>query len=299
MNPRPFRAPELGVDASTAEPVSSVEIFHPERTRIVPELPMALWSSPRLGTPQPLPLWKRALDVFGCLAALPLLGLCAVFMFLLTKCYSPGPVFFRQERIGYMGRRFKIYKFRTMRPTADCRVHEAYCQNLICANTPMVKLDSRGDARLIPFAWIIRACGLDELPQVINVLRGEMSLVGPRPCIPAEFEQLVSWQRQRCDALPGLTGLWQVSGKNRTTFDQMIRLDLQYARELSWWRDLRIMLTTPAALWTQYRETRLARKSPRRLAHAEPMAPSSTSHKIEREPQTMLAPSTPTATGGI
>jgi lipopolysaccharide/colanic/teichoic acid biosynthesis glycosyltransferase len=183
-------------------------------------------------------------------------------------------VFFRQERVGYMGRRFKIYKFRTMRAGADCRVHQAYCQNLIRANTPMVKLDSRGDARLIPFAWVIRACGLDELPQIINVLRGEMSVVGPRPCIPAEFEQLVSWQRQRCDTLPGLSGLWQVSGKNRTTFEEMLRLDLQYTRELSLWRDLKIMLATPTALWTQYRETRLARKSQRRPnAHSPATSP--------------------------
>jgi lipopolysaccharide/colanic/teichoic acid biosynthesis glycosyltransferase len=269
MNSRPFRAPELGANVPPSERASIADALRPEQVRCAAEPPPALWSSPRLGTEQPLPLWKRAIDVFGCLAVLPLLGICTVFMFLLTRCYSPGPVYFRQERVGYMGRRFKIYKFRTMRFGADCRVHQAYCQDLIRANTPMVKLDSRGDARLIPFAWVIRACGLDELPQIINVLRGEMSIVGPRPCIPAEFEQLVSWQRQRCDTLPGLTGLWQVSGKNRTTFEQMIRFDLQYARELSLWRDLKIMLTTPAALWTQYRETRLARKSQSRVELSE------------------------------
>jgi lipopolysaccharide/colanic/teichoic acid biosynthesis glycosyltransferase len=88
----------------------------------------------------------------------------------------------------------------------------------------MQKLDTRGDSRLIPGGWMLRASGLDELPQIINVLRGEMSIVGPRPCIPYEFEQYSSWQRQRLNSAPGLTGLWQVSGKNRTTFDEMIRL---------------------------------------------------------------------------
>ena len=209
----------------------------------------------------PLPFWKRAIDLTGCVVALPFLGLCTVVMTLLTRRVSPGPVFFRQERIGYMGRRIKIYKFRTMRVAADCSVHDEYYRHLIHTNTPMVKLDSRGDNRLIPFAWLLRASGLDELPQLINVLRGEMSLVGPRPCLPTEFQQYVSWQRQRCDALPGLTGLWQVSGKNQTTFEQMIRLDIQYARKFSFWLDLKIIFLTVPCLLTQIRETRRARKS--------------------------------------
>jgi lipopolysaccharide/colanic/teichoic acid biosynthesis glycosyltransferase len=125
----------------------------------------------------------------------------------------------------------------------------------------MVKMDSRGDSRLIPGGWILRASGLDELPQVINVLRGEMSMVGPRPCLPYEYDRYLPWQRDRFAAVPGLTGLWQVSGKNRTTFEEMIRLDIEYARRQSWWLDLKIMLLTVPALLQQIGDTRRGRKS--------------------------------------
>jgi lipopolysaccharide/colanic/teichoic acid biosynthesis glycosyltransferase len=210
----------------------------------------------------PFPRWKRAIDLVACLLALPVLGLCTLIMALLTARFAPGPVFFRQERIGYLGRRFNIFKFRTMTVGADCAIHQDYCKNLIQTNAPMVKLDSRGDARLIPLAWVLRASGLDELPQIINVLRGEMTLVGPRPCIPAEFEHYAPWQRQRCNARPGLTGLWQVSGKNRTTFEQMICLDIKYARELSLCLDLKIIFSTLPCLLAQVRDSLRARMSP-------------------------------------
>ena len=217
--------------------------------------------SSRLGSSGlPVPVWKRTIDLIGCVLALPVLGVCTVILTLVTKCVSPGPVFFRQERIGYMGRRFNLYKFRTMKMGADCTVHHRHAIELIRANAPMVKLDHKGDARLIPLGWWLRASGLDELPQIINVLRGEMSLVGPRPCLPVEFDQFLSWQRQRCDAVPGLTGLWQVSGKNRTTFEQMIRLDIHYFRKLSPCLDLKIILLTVPALLRQLRDTRRVRK---------------------------------------
>ncbi len=218
----------------------------------------------------PLPSWKRAIDLAACLVGLPLLGLLVLVMFLLTRRVSPGPVFFRQERIGYRGRRFQIYKFRTMKVGADRSIHQEYCKALIQTNAPMVKLDSRGDSRLIPSAWLLRASGLDELPQLINVLRGEMSLVGPRPCLSAEFEQCVLWQRQRCDARPGLTGLWQVSGKNRTTFEQMIGLDIKYAHECSLWLDLKIIILTVPCLVAQVRDSLRARKSPPPSGHRGP-----------------------------
>jgi len=207
----------------------------------------------------PPPWWKRAIDLAACGCGLPLLALCTLVMFLLTRRYSPGPVIFRQERIGHLGRRFRIYKFRTMKLGADSTVHQDYCRSLIHSNAPMVKLDNRGDARLIPGAWVLRALGLDELPQLLNVLRGEMSLVGPRPCLPAEFEQFESWQRRRCDARPGLTGLWQVSGKNRTTFDQMMRLDVRYACQNSPWLDLKIIVLTLPCLLAQIRDGLRAR----------------------------------------
>ena len=209
----------------------------------------------------PLPFWKRIIDLACCAVALPLLALCTFVMVIVTKWVSPGPLFFRQERIGHLGRRFKIYKFRTMRVGADTSVHQSHYKDLISSNAPMAKLDSCGDRRLIPGAWLLRASGLDELPQIINVLRGEMTLVGPRPCIPFEYQQYKPWQRKRCDAMPGLTGLWQVSGKNRTTFEQMIRFDIQYAQDVSLWLDLKIIFLTVPALVVQIYDTRVARRS--------------------------------------
>jgi lipopolysaccharide/colanic/teichoic acid biosynthesis glycosyltransferase len=209
----------------------------------------------------PLPVWKRTIDLVCCALALPFLAFCTLIMTALTKCVSPGPVFFTQERIGQNGRRFKIYKFRTMKLGNNTSVHQTYVKDLIGTNAPMTKLDARGDSRLIPGAWLLRASGLDELPQVINVLRGEMSVVGPRPCIPSEFEQYLPWQIKRCDALPGLTGLWQVSGKNRTTFEQMMQFDLRYTREQSFWLDVKIIFLTVPSLVVQIHDTRRARKS--------------------------------------
>ena len=123
----------------------------------------------------------------------------------------------------------------------------------------MQKLDARGDSRMIPGAWLLRATGLDEIPQIINVLRGEMSIVGPRPCIPYEYYHYTRRERRRCEAVPGLTGIWQVSGKNRTTFAEMIALDLRYAAERTFGLDLRIVLLTPWALLAQVLDTHRAR----------------------------------------
>ena len=182
-------------------------------------------------------------------------------MLLVTQLVSPGPVFFRQERVGFLGRRFKLLKFRTMRVGANLQVHQDHFKQLIVSNAAMVKLDSLHDTRLIPGGWLLRASGLDELPQLINVLRGDMSLVGPRPCIPSEFEQFLPWQRERITAVPGLTGLWQVSGKNRTTFDEMIRWDIHYARNVSLLLNLKIIALTPWAMVVQIGDTRLRRQS--------------------------------------
>jgi lipopolysaccharide/colanic/teichoic acid biosynthesis glycosyltransferase len=198
-----------------------------------------------------MPGWKRALDIGCCLAAMPVLGLCTLVTVFVMKITSPGPVFFRQERIGYRGRRFMCYKFRTMLVGADCNTHQTHCDYLIQSNAPMIKMDARGDTRLIPGGWLIRALGLDELPQIINVLRGEMSLIGPRPCVPYEYEKYLPGQRERFNAVPGLTGLWQVSGKNRMTFDDMIRLDIEYSRNASLSLDLKIILLTAPALLVQ------------------------------------------------
>ena len=217
--------------------------------------------NPAANSSQTMPIWKRSIDITCCLVALPFLAMCALVMTVVTMLVSPGPVFFRQERIGYQGRRFKIYKFRTMTVGADTSAHQSYFNDLIGSNSPMVKMDAHGDARLIPCGWLLRASGLDELPQLINVLRGEMSLVGPRPCIPTEFERYLPWQQKRVDAVPGLTGLWQVSGKNHTTFEEMIHFDLTYARTISPWLDLKIMCQTVPTVLEETRRAYPRRKS--------------------------------------
>jgi lipopolysaccharide/colanic/teichoic acid biosynthesis glycosyltransferase len=143
----------------------------------------------------------------------------------------------------------------------DTQAHQDHFRHLMETNVPMVKLDLQGDVRLIPGARLMRASGLDELPQLLNVLRGEMSLVGPRPCIPSEYEGYLPAQRLRTNATPGLTGLWQVSGKNRTTFEEMIRLDILYAATLSPARDFRILLMTLPAVCGQVTDARNAPKA--------------------------------------
>jgi lipopolysaccharide/colanic/teichoic acid biosynthesis glycosyltransferase len=209
----------------------------------------------------PLPGWKRALDIVCSLAALPVLLPLVTIIAMITKVSSPGPVLFKQSRVGLRGKQFLCYKFRTMKMNADTTVHQAYLTQLMGSNAPMVKMDAKKDTRLIPGGWLLRATGLDELPQIINVLLGEMSLVGPRPCIPYEYENYTIWQKQRFMSLPGLTGLWQVSGKNKTTFSEMIHLDIRYANTKSLWLDLKIMLMTVPALLQQVIETRLSRKT--------------------------------------
>lgn len=224
-----------------------------------------------------LPAWKRAADLVCCALILPLLALVVLLMTVITACVSPGPVIFKQERIGHGGRRFMLYKFRTMTVGADTTVHAQHVRELMSSRAPMEKLDTRGDARLIPGGWLLRASGLDELPQVINVLQGEMSLVGPRPCLPVEFDAAEPGLRERVAAVPGLTGLWQVSGKNRTTYEEMIRLDVHYARQLSPWLDGRIVLLTPWVLVRQVFETARNRRGGKRRPASKAAQPRLTS----------------------
>ena len=184
------------------------------------------------------------LSFAGLLIALPFFVVIAAII----KISSPGPVFLKQERVGRWGEPFLLWKFRTMRANADSRVHEAHLKRLIRANTPMVKLDAKNDPRVFPFGRILRSTCIDELPQLINVLFGEMSLVGPRPCMVYEARQYQDWQKRRFNAMPGITGLWQVSGKNRTTFTQMVGLDLDYAEQVSFTLDLKILFKTIPAI---------------------------------------------------
>ena len=196
-----------------------------------------------------VPRWKRILDITCFIWSLPLLIPLSALIALTIKIVSPGPVLFRQERTGHLGLPFMCLKFRTMKVNADTSVHQAYLTRLMTSNAPMTKLDMSGDPRLIPGGSLLRSLGLDELPQLINVLRGEMSFVGPRPCLPYEYQNYLSRHRRRCETLPGLTGLWQISGKNRTTFEEMIDLDLRYVASKSLLLDLKIVaLTIPALI---------------------------------------------------
>jgi exopolysaccharide production protein ExoY len=207
------------------------------------------------------PLWKRLTDLTVCFFALPVLALLTLVMQIVLRIVSPGPVFFRQERVGYQGRRFYLYKFRSMKVNTDPRLHLNHVKSLVGSKAPMEKIESKLKGCLIPGAGLLRASGLDELPQIINVLRGEMSMVGPRPCLPAEYDLYEPWQRERFETVPGLTGLWQVSGKNRTTFEQMIRLDIQYVAAKTWAMDVKIMLKTPLALLIQVYEVKIGRRA--------------------------------------
>lgn len=211
--------------------------------------------TPTSSTPLPVPAWKRILD-------LTLISVSAVFwgpLFLpiafWIKLVSPGPVFFRQERVGLGGRIFNLWKFRTMKLNSETRSHETHLAELLRkGDAPMTKLDSRGDSRIIPGGRLLRGTGLDELPQLFNVVRGEMSLVGPRPALPFEYERYEPGDKARVDVPPGLTGYWAVNGKNRTTFRQMIEMDIWYTRNFSLSLDLEIMAKTFPALLRQVQE---------------------------------------------
>lgn len=231
-----------------------------------------------------IPWWKRVVDTLCIVLAAPVLLPVGVFIVLGIKLVSPGLVFFRQVRIGYRGSEFRIYKFRTMVANADTGVHRSHLKDLMQSNRPMVKLDQAGDSRLIPMGRWLRLLGLDELPQLINVLRGEMSLVGPRPCLPYEYAQYQPWHFGRLETLPGLTGLWQVNGKNRTTFEQMLDWDLQYVRERSPWLDFKIIFKTIPAIIVQVRDSK--RKQRRALPPARrtlsPVKPSIEQRSAER-----------------
>ena len=208
-----------------------------------------------------LPRWKRVLDCTLILVSIPFLVPLAALIVLIIKRKSAGPVLFQQKRLGYHGETFMCLKFRTMHCGAETVSHQGHLQQLINSDVPMTKLDNSGDSRIIPFGKILRSSGLDELPQLINVLKGEMSLVGPRPCVPYEAEKYLPWQKERFNAAPGLTGLWQVSGKNRTTFTRMMQLDIEYARNKSLWMDLRIIFMTVPALLVQMWDSRQKKKA--------------------------------------
>ncbi len=188
---------------------------------------------------------KRAIDVLLAVIALVVAAIPMVIIGLGVKLSSPGPVLFRQRRVGKGGRLFTCYKFRSMYQDAEARLAEL--RHLNEADGPIFKI--RNDPRLTPFGRFIRRTSLDELPQIFNILKGEMSWVGPRPPTPDEVARYEDWHTGRLDVTPGLTGLWQVSGRSDLSFDEMVKLDLYYAENWSLGVDLMIILRTiPAVL---------------------------------------------------
>jgi lipopolysaccharide/colanic/teichoic acid biosynthesis glycosyltransferase len=220
-------------------------------SKLYPEL------SPTASRQQVPLLIKRMMDVAGGAALLLMLSPLLAAIAAMIKLTSKGPVIFEQERLGRFGARFKCLKFRTMYTDNDPKIHQEYIQQFISGNEasgnsngsqqPVYKIVN--DPRVTTVGRFLRKTSLDELPQFWNVLRGEMSLVGPRPPVQYEFEIYDIWHRRRIlDVKPGVTGLWQVSGRSRTRFDDMVRLDLRYCRTWSLWLDLKILISTPRAV---------------------------------------------------
>jgi exopolysaccharide biosynthesis polyprenyl glycosylphosphotransferase len=200
---------------------------------------------------------KRIMDIVGSALALLLFSPILLVIAIAIKLTSKGPVFFRQKRVGQHGEQFVFLKFRSMKVNNDASVHKAYVKQLIAGNAQSHSGNGNGngvykltkDTRITRIGGFLRRSSLDELPQFINVLRGEMSLVGPRPAIAYEVEAYDIWHRRRVlEAKPGITGLWQVNGRSRVKFDDMVRLDLRYAKTWSPWMDLKILLRTPVAV---------------------------------------------------
>jgi lipopolysaccharide/colanic/teichoic acid biosynthesis glycosyltransferase len=219
-----------------------------------------------------VPSWKRVLDCTLVVVATPVWLPLGALITAWVKLVSPGPALFRQERIGHLGARFLCLKFRTMKVNADTTVHREHLNHLMTSNQPMKKLDTKGDRRLIPGGLWLRTLGVDELPQLLNVLRGEMSLVGPRPTTAYEYEMFQPRHRRRCETLPGLTGLWQVKGKNRTTFEKMMELDITYVETKSFFLDVQILARTLPAILLQVWDVHAARKADARTQPAEIVA---------------------------
>lgn len=223
---------------------------HPARSRLYPDL------ARHMERKRASYALKRSLDVLGSLAAMVVLAPVFLILAVAVKLTSKGPVFFRQKRLGQYSRKFTFFKFRSMYVSTDHTIHEQYIGNYIAGTLmaagqdnpkPVYKMTS--DPRITPIGRLIRRTSLDELPQFFNVLRGEMSLVGPRPPLSYEFKRYGVWHRRRLLAVkPGITGIWQVEGRSKVPFDEMVRMDLRYAKTWSLWMDIKILLRTPLAV---------------------------------------------------
>ncbi len=236
---------------------------------------------PRPGPAKALPPWKevalarkrpgyflakRVLDCALALIAVVLTSPILLITWVLVRLTSPGPAIFRQERVGFRGRRFVVYKFRSMYVDNDERLHRAAYEQFLRGERATGKVDGSVpgveqhprkhkhsgvpyDPRITPLGYFLRRSSIDELPQLFNVLRGEMSLVGPRPPIVYEVSLYKEWHLGRLETLPGITGLWQVHGRSRVSFDTMVQMDIEYIAKQSFWYDLKLLcLTVPAVL---------------------------------------------------
>jgi lipopolysaccharide/colanic/teichoic acid biosynthesis glycosyltransferase len=201
---------------------------------------------------------KRLMDIVGSALALIMCAPLFLVMALAIKASSKGPVFFKQQRVGQYGRLFTFLKFRSMHINNDCSAHREYVAKLIAGQVEREISSGKGegvykltnDRRVTRVGKFLRRTSLDELPQLLNVLEGQMSLVGPRPAIPYEVAAYDTWHRRRVlEVKPGITGAWQVNGRSRVKFDEMVRLDLQYARSWSPWMDINILMRTPRAVF--------------------------------------------------
>jgi lipopolysaccharide/colanic/teichoic acid biosynthesis glycosyltransferase len=194
---------------------------------------------------------QRCFDIVFALVLIILVSPILVGVALAVRLDSRGPAFFRQRRVGYLEREFTLFKFRSMRVDADPQAHQEYVTALIKGekSNPSGERESlykvAVDNRITGVGRWIRRWSLDELPQLFNVLRGDMTLVGPRPAIPYEVAEYPSWYRERFSVKPGLTGYWQVSGRSERTYEEMVRLDIEYAKRRSLGLDLSILLKTP------------------------------------------------------
>jgi lipopolysaccharide/colanic/teichoic acid biosynthesis glycosyltransferase len=248
---------------STAEQIAAITVsvhVYPHRDLGGPGSSASDKLYPELKRRRSARLLKRMIDIFGSLGLLVLLAPVLVVVGVAIKLTSNGPILFKQTRIGQLGRPFTILKFRSMYVDADSKTHEQYVKDLIVRGRDsdgeaealrqdgLFKLSR--DSRITPLGHFIRKTSIDELPQLLNVLAGSMSLVGPRPHPPYEVECYDTWHVRRVlEARPGLTGLWQVKGRSRSTYDDMVRLDLKYIDIWSVWNDLKILLQTPWAVF--------------------------------------------------
>ena len=195
--------------------------------------------------------FKRMMDVFGSLICLIIFLPIILITSIAVKASSPGPIIFKQTRVGMNGKPFPFYKFRSMYWNSDDQIHRQYVIDSIKGSRKKINQDNGDDPlfeidtdpRITPIGRVIRKLGIDELPQFINVLKGDMSLVGPHPSLPHEVEKYEPWQMGRIKGMkPGITGLWQVDGGSRTSFDDMVRMDLSYIQNWSLWLDVKILV---------------------------------------------------------